>query len=92
MDLISAIKSGRKFKRTGFDWIDNNHDRILSLTLEEITAHDWEIEPEVYEFECSITTESRFSPKFKREIKSLRDKIPLNKKCRVRVEVIDEPM
>jgi hypothetical protein len=47
MDIISAIKSGKRYKRAFIhkDWY-NASEKYLSFTKESLMATDWEIEEE----------------------------------------------
>jgi hypothetical protein len=49
MNLIEAIKSGKRFRRTSWDsiaeWIDPRTDR-LNISLDAIIADDWDVEPQ----------------------------------------------
>jgi hypothetical protein len=45
MNIIDAVKSGKRFKRkTHFLWNDNHPDTIYGFSYISILATDWEIE------------------------------------------------
>jgi hypothetical protein len=46
MNIIDAVKSGKKFKRPGYIWTssENLNRDYLRLTKDDILATDWEIE------------------------------------------------
>ena len=47
MNLIEAIKSGRKFKhKHRTDWLSPHPENIVSYPQLELISDDWEIEPE----------------------------------------------
>jgi hypothetical protein len=51
MDLISAIKSSKRFRRkTSPMWIDAKGFKTITLQIDDILADDWEIEKIPREF------------------------------------------
>ena len=45
MNLIEAIKSGKRFKRPHWDiYYSNQMEEELQLSIEELLAEDWEVE------------------------------------------------
>lgn len=46
MTIIEALKSGKKFKRTGWLWVRPDKDIFFEISREDILATDWEIQEE----------------------------------------------
>lgn len=90
MNLIDALKTGRSVKRKGQTGFHNPHKGLHSFSITEILATDWEVEPERYEFECHFESTNHIREIFhKKDIVGEFYKIPLDKRCRVTVEVLD---
>ena len=43
MNIIEAVRSGKRFRREGFNWFPFNADHYNSVSKEDILATDWEI-------------------------------------------------
>lgn len=101
MTIQEAIKTGRKMKRKGWGGTEYAYaiptDKII-LSIEDILAEDWVVEPEIIEFECKWVVDRAnivpcrvyYADKF---ISSKGDGIlnsVIGKKTRVRIEVIND--
>jgi len=86
MTIIEAMKSGRPFRRKGWDsWIQPSKTGVFYSS--EILADDWEIQPEVLEFESEIELfRSTRGYEYRATTMELMD--IHGKRCRVRIEVL----
>ena len=60
MNIIEAVRSGKRFRREGFNWFPFNADHYNSVSKEDILAEDWEIEERKIEI-----TEAEFDEAFR---------------------------
>lgn len=96
MNLIDALKTGRRIKRScNVTWVSPNSGGIhlAKFSSDDVTATDWEVEPERYEFECKFKMSANLGNVFidptTNESCYVLKEIPFNKKCKVTVEVLD---
>jgi len=104
MNIIEAVKSGRRFKRKHWDkssyLFANKNSSLGTISREtgqiiflesDILANDWEIEPEVIEFECKWVTivdvNGAWPFPSDREHRRTLNKL-VGKRTRVRIEVL----
>lgn len=92
MNLIDALKTGRNIKRgKNGAWFKASPAFNNNFTIDEILATDWEVEPERYEFECHFESTNHIREVFhKKDIVGEFYKIPLDRRCRVTVEILPD--
>lgn len=102
MTIQEAIKSGRPFRRPGEYWLKvetvngcsdvvpvrREYGIIGRFVYDDVMATDWEVEPEVIEFECEWKRREDSSIIFPNCTTGTAERL-LGKKTRVRIEVLE---